>query len=344
MATEKASNNGVSTLDGAIDDSVTSLTVATGEGSRFPTTGNFRVIVDNEIMLCTARSGDVLTVTRGHEDTAAASHADVADISHIITADAQVQFHKDSVGYGLIGSLPATPERTGRVYFPSNPDGGFAIAKDNSTWKYFGVINGPFDGVDLSAFATYDTTQSDDTVQQRGPFVHWKNDGITPGGENVRARMQSIPGGYTTWTITAAFRFHPGVAASYSTIGFGFRNSSNNNIMQFCVGPRADVNMLYLWYWYNSATSYFEAVPNTQQRVYRTEVSWIKVTYDGTDFKMYASTNGRDWCFIASRASGLGFGTPTQWGMLCNPYNASSDNRYVTHADFYHLKIENGVV
>ena len=342
MATEKASNNGVSTLASGINNSVTSLTVATGEGSRFPTAGQFRVIVDNEIMLCTARSGDVLTVTRGYEDSAAASHSSGADVTHVLTADAIMQIQKDTMSYGTASALPASPERMGRIYIPSDPDGGFSIAKDNSTWKHFAALHGPFDGVTLTDFAAYDTTLSDDTVEQRGPFVHWKNDGITPGGENIRARLQTIP--YSTWTITAAFRFHPGVAASYSTIGFGFRNSSNNNIMQFCVGPRADANMLYLWYWYNSATSFNEAVPNTQQRVYRTEVSWVKVTYDGTDFKMYASTNGREWCFIASRASGLGFGTPTQWGMLCNPYNANSDNRYVTHADFYHLKIENGVV
>lgn len=344
MATEKASNNGVSTLDGAIDDSVTSLTVATGEGSRFPTTGNFRVIVDNEIMLCTARSGDVLTVTRGYEDSAAASHADGAGVTHVLTADAIMQIQKDTVSYGTASALPASPERMGRIYIPSDPDGGFAVAKDNSTWKYFAALHGPFDGVTLSNFNDYDTTLSDDTVEQRGPFVHWKNDGITPGGENIRCLMEAIPGGYSTWTITAAFRFHPSVGASLSTIGVGIRNSSNSNIMTFCVGPRADANMLYLWYWHANATTFSEAVPNTQQRAYRYDISWLKITYDGTDYKMYMSANGREWKFISSRAAGLGFGAATHWGMLANPYNVSSDNRYVTECDFYHLKIENGVV
>lgn len=59
----------------------TSLTVATGQGSRFPSSGSFPVVIwptatnpdptNAEIALCTAVSGDVLTITRAQEGTSA---------------------------------------------------------------------------------------------------------------------------------------------------------------------------------------------------------------------------------------------------------------------------------
>lgn len=74
MAFLKVRNRAVSTLASGISDSDTSLTVATGEGSKFPASGDFHITIEDEILKCTARSGDVLTVTRAQEGTAAAAH------------------------------------------------------------------------------------------------------------------------------------------------------------------------------------------------------------------------------------------------------------------------------
>jgi hypothetical protein len=50
-------------------------TWAVSDGSVFPASGQFRVRCEDEIALCTARSGNHLTVTRGIEGTVAAPHA-----------------------------------------------------------------------------------------------------------------------------------------------------------------------------------------------------------------------------------------------------------------------------
>lgn len=84
MALEQLTNKAASTLSAAITSGATSLTVASA--AAFPTNGNFRVIVDNEIMLVTAVSGTTFTVTRGAESTTAASHASGAAITHVLTA------------------------------------------------------------------------------------------------------------------------------------------------------------------------------------------------------------------------------------------------------------------
>lgn len=79
MAAVKINNNAASRLASSLTAGATSLSVTPGEGSRFPTpTGGdwFPVTLlkssgQFEITSCTARAGDVLTVTRGQEGTAA---------------------------------------------------------------------------------------------------------------------------------------------------------------------------------------------------------------------------------------------------------------------------------
>src|SRR4030042_2321651 len=66
----KVANLAESTLAAGISDVATELTVATGEGAKFPAS-NFEIVVcldDNtnwEVMLCSSRTNDVLTVVRG---------------------------------------------------------------------------------------------------------------------------------------------------------------------------------------------------------------------------------------------------------------------------------------
>ena len=76
MATtfKSLSDRAVSTLASGITDGATSLTVATGEGALFPAS-NFWVSVDAEIMLCSSRSTDVLTVTRAQLGTTGVLHS-----------------------------------------------------------------------------------------------------------------------------------------------------------------------------------------------------------------------------------------------------------------------------
>lgn len=79
----KFSNNGHSTLAASITSSGTSITVASGHGSRFPSLAAgdyfYATLIDAsnnlEIVKCTARSSDVLTVTRGAESTTARAYA-----------------------------------------------------------------------------------------------------------------------------------------------------------------------------------------------------------------------------------------------------------------------------
>ncbi len=76
---EFAFSPAASTLANALSNSATTLQVAAGQGSRFPApTGGGDVLLDlssaggaqQEVVACTARSGDTLTITRGAQGTA----------------------------------------------------------------------------------------------------------------------------------------------------------------------------------------------------------------------------------------------------------------------------------
>lgn len=144
-------NNADSELNGAISPSTLSLTLKAGGGAKFPTPtgGDFFLVTlyqkmgatesNHEILKCTARSGDVLTVERAQENSTAkafanadpvelretagtlASKANVSDayvhpVNHpasIITQDASNRFVTDAEKVAWNAKQPAGSYATG---------------------------------------------------------------------------------------------------------------------------------------------------------------------------------------------------------------------------------------
>jgi len=88
MATSflEVKNRAESTLASAITAAATSLSVAAGEGANFPSSGTFHITINDEILACTSRSTDTLTVTRAAQGTSAAAHSADAVVSLNVTA------------------------------------------------------------------------------------------------------------------------------------------------------------------------------------------------------------------------------------------------------------------
>lgn len=78
-----------STLSAGITSGALSLTLTTGQGTRFPAAvsgaSQSRIRVDDELMVVTARSGDTLTITRGAEGTTPAAHSAGAVVKQVVT-------------------------------------------------------------------------------------------------------------------------------------------------------------------------------------------------------------------------------------------------------------------
>lgn len=117
-------NDSSTTLAEDIDSSQTSFDVA--DGSVFPATGDFRLRVGAELMLCTARSGDTLTVVRDAEDLTAESHSTGAAVVHVATAGGMVRWGRDSVPFFDTDTPP--------LHRLAKDDGSLLVASD-FTWQ-----------------------------------------------------------------------------------------------------------------------------------------------------------------------------------------------------------------
>lgn len=82
---EQFENNYSTLLNGAIDSDDTTLVV---DAAPTTMTGEFRIKIDDELILVGAVSGTSFTgCTRGVEGTTAASHSDNAPVTHVLTTD-----------------------------------------------------------------------------------------------------------------------------------------------------------------------------------------------------------------------------------------------------------------
>jgi hypothetical protein len=143
----KLSNNANATLAASITSSSTSITVTTGQGARFPTLSAgdyfYATLVDTsnnlEIVKCTARSTDVLTVVRAQESTTARAYTTGDRIEIRLTAQTFLD--------AALATLPATVSdqlNTSTGYFdlpsgttaqrPATPSAG--MIRHNTTTGY----------------------------------------------------------------------------------------------------------------------------------------------------------------------------------------------------------------
>lgn len=158
--TEQLVNFGETTLAEALDDTEVLVDVT---DDVYPASGDFRVLVDDEIMLVTDNTYPTLTVTRGAEGTTAAAHDDGAPIKAVLTAgglDAYLGQTRvawfNVTGYGATGD-GSTDDTTavaaaisalnsagrGVLYFPAGTyktSGGFTITA-NCTVRGDGIAD-----------------------------------------------------------------------------------------------------------------------------------------------------------------------------------------------------------
>lgn len=85
-----------STISGTVNDTVTSVTVASASG--LPSEGDFFLAIEEEIVLVTHVSGTTLTIVRGEDGTTAASHSSGAAITGIVTAGYFEKFANEQRG------------------------------------------------------------------------------------------------------------------------------------------------------------------------------------------------------------------------------------------------------
>jgi hypothetical protein len=142
----KFANNAFGVLASGISNSDTSVTLQTGQGAKFPSlsTGDYfyATLIDAgnnlEIVKCTARSSDVLTIVRAQEATTARSYISGDRIECRLTADTL----RKAVALEVT-SPPPTGIEEGNSYFDSEVGDQAIYYQDNDGAQWVGSSRGP---------------------------------------------------------------------------------------------------------------------------------------------------------------------------------------------------------
>lgn len=282
---EQFLNDASTTLDGSVNNTVTTITVT--DGSIFPADGDYRLLVEDEIVLVTARSTDDLTVVRGVDGTTATSHADTTGIGTILTAGALDQIMDDCVG-GWTDRYPY------RILDAS----GNTLTSSDFTWvnqSTATVIDDDWGGITMTL-----------------PQVS---------GEQHRILKRTAPVG--AWTLTGFFLFGPGYnnagGASSTYCALNVYESDTGKIAQI----EARIGGLIRTRRYNSYSSY-NSEQHTMD--FSSDRIWLQIEDDTTDLIFRCSSDGINFFETASyaRDAFMADAGPDEHGFAWNSDNSEA--------------------
>lgn len=283
-------NGGSSTLDGAINDSVTSLDVVSA--ASFPSYPDFKIKVESEIMTVTGISTNTFTVIRGEDGTTAASHSSAVDVDHVVTSESLDRAYKDAYGADYDNGYP---------YNRILAEGVTKTASD-FTWLNQGSFGTCVDADDGGLVMT--TGVSEVRRQLRGKYI-------------------SAPS--TPYTAAAylwlGHGMGRGVISTDGTTGHLFLREASTGKL-YILGMRC--SFLFMQRWDDvtgtGQTDVDSYIENEAEQL------WLRIGDDGTNVTGEVSYNGYDWmeCFNEGRTSYMA-GGPDQVGFGMENGNGDAD-------------------
>lgn len=314
---EQFTNNVSTTLNGSINNSVTTVDVT--DASLMPNVGNFRIIVDSEIMKVTDILSNALTVERGTEGTTAASHADLAPVTLLVTVEALKAGIGDHNLYGVLADMPIASVK-GRIYRPT--DGLFHYHDDGAVWRaFFGTL------------PVVPPVEADFTwVNQGGATIDESHGAImmtVPGnsGDSLRMLTQAIPS--APYIATLGLIMTPAPNLSFAGDGLILRDSASGKVkilqLQQDAGAKLSVDH------FSDATTYVNGTYR-QSLTGVGAVVWLQIEDDGTNRFYRYSLDGFNFQQIFSEGNAV-YMTPDQIGFAGTAQSTSTGHK-VTFISF----------
>lgn len=257
-------NDVTTTLNGAITNVATSMTVTSATG--YPTSGDFYCLIESEIVKVTAVSGAVFTIVRGQAGTTGAAHGDGVQISPIVTKDNLNGWLKENACTRLL--THGFEDWTQRHNFQEN--GNTVAAAD-------------FSG---------------ETVTDNGDFAMFMSPAPL---SSISLKIAYVSAPSTPYQIQGRVRadFDTFGSTSPSLAGLCFQDSSNSNV--FMVYHRAGQD-IFCGEWDND-TPIVIATAEILKNSSRPEW-WVRLTNDGVDMEGFVSADGVNWRSLGTRAVG----------------------------------------
>lgn len=253
---EQILNAAETTLNGSISNSATSIVVT--DGSIYPAEGDYRLIIEEEIVLVTTRSSNTLTAVRGAEGTNAVSHANATKIHAVATQGGYDQYVRDFID-------PTAFDRVPNRLLDIN---------DTTLTK--------------SSFTSLNNGSSVITDETHGGISIAMDAGAAP---DARVLHKSAPS--TPYKVTAHVLSGIGSnAAAENANVLGFRESSSGKLSFISYHYGTNTFTQYL----TSPTSSAGAPANSssQNIPFRADY-WLQIEHDGTDLFYRISADGYNW-------------------------------------------------
>jgi hypothetical protein len=304
---EQYSNNAVTTLSSPITAVATTLTVA--DASRFPTVGNFRILVNGELMLVTSVAASVFTITRGVESTTAAAHSGGDQVALIVTEESfrrlMMEYQPMVTEEGVAGPLASFTNTSGAA-------------------------------VNSASFTA--TNQGSSTLTDVGtPLTAMKLTPPAGTGSNLRVYSKSAPSTpYTIYTCLSTQIFPPNGVTIITHCGMCFRESGTAKVKVFGLAAGSisstDYGAILALGNYTNPTT-FSTWNRQVAWGFNPRQVWCALEDDGTNIKFHMSNNGLAFQEVWSETRGTFFTTaPDEVGLYYNTNTTGSNEfMYCTH-------------
>lgn len=318
---EQLANNVFSFLAASINDSVTSITVS--DGSTFPASGNFRIRINSEIMIVTARSSNTLTVTRGAESTIASSHTVGDRVAVVLTAGGLADYVSENGSAEFYTTeLQNIPSSASDGAIWKQIDGPYEAYWANSQWNYTFMgfpVNIP--AQELTSF---------DIVPQDRNFLYQEVGGTIcvygfaqSSGTRIKPFLVSKSSPYC---MTMGFAYNGDVGVSGAVGPMIYESSSTKSYTVILVENRG----LYINYWSNLST--FGATRTTYNEMPNGwPIVWVRVINNGTIRYFQRSPDKVNWVTFLVQAAGTDL---TEDYIGFSLYNTNNDPVTINIFDF----------
>jgi len=313
--TEKFSNFAVNKLSAAMATTATSCSLH--DASSFPTSGSFRIKIDDEILVVTAVAGNVFTVTRGAEGTPAVSHAAEATVRHLLTKGGLEARVANRFIADLYDNKPPAGVK-GRLFLPT--DGQFMEYDDGAAWHKYG----PYRRLKAPPQTGWSwINQGNATATIVGSALVLEDPDLDATTPQLRLYVRPLTAGATS--IAIAFT-HNGIGTDVPILGICAR----------CVGGTDDGNfsgwglrlqaapsnpMTFLHYKHYTSPTAVESTPSIDSRqLWPMRLCWLKFSWEGNYKRWYWSADGVNWIKWWEE-SFSSYNSPSQFGVFIDPVN-----------------------
>lgn len=274
---EQFANNARTNLAASLTDVATTLSVDVA--SLFPSDGNFRILIDSEIILVTSVSGTTFTIERGKEGTTGVAHDDGSLVTQLITDESIRQVIADDLLYA--NSKP--------LYHSITDENGDVLTASSFTWVNQGGAT---------------ITDIQDTL-----YFTWPADA---GANQSRGIIHTSPA--TPYTATIGFR--PLLRNNdvgndgFPQIQLGFRDSGTSRLVLLNFHFRDGSNG------FNVVQMTSETVFSSEAfgRFTSTAAAdmWLRVVDNGTNHLFKVSIDGQNWVTLLTQSRTAWTATPNQ--------------------------------